>query len=284
MNTTRRQFLATSAAVVISPSLQADGEKIPLVVVVTDPLSKELSCPCVEGYAQRDYAELGKFLSRKLGMPVQVHLAETLAGALAKKTAGKADIIIGKDSVIRAHAREQKLEVTKLAALTGKDGVTTQTGWLVVPSSDPCLNTEQLKGYRILFGPASAEEKSAAAKTLLKDLNVTYTSDDKDIAATCSVCATTLLEQAKSGEKVCGVISSYAVVLLEGCGTIRKGDLRVVGKTDPVPFISAFATGSISPDLQKKIQAALLETGRDGELCKVLETKHGFVDPDAKKK
>jgi len=39
------------------------------------------------------------------------------------------------------------------------------------------------------------------------------------------------------------VISSYAQPLLEGCGTIKKGDLRVIGETDPMPFVVAFGYG-----------------------------------------
>ena len=37
-----------------------------LTVVVMDPLAAPLSCPCVEGYAQRRYEVLGEYLSRRL--------------------------------------------------------------------------------------------------------------------------------------------------------------------------------------------------------------------------
>jgi len=276
----RRQFLAASAVAIVSPLLAAD--KVPLVVIVTDPLAKDNSCPCVAGYGQRDYTQLGKHLADKLGHPVVVEFGESLDAALTKKTAGKVDIVIGKDSMIQAQAKAKQIEVTRLASLTGLDGLTTQEGWLVVPAGDPTLTADQLKGYRILFGPAAAEEKNAAPKALLKELNVTYTGEDKDIAASCSVCATKTLELSGSGEKVCGVVSSYAVPLLEGCGTIKKGDLKVIGKTDPVPFIAVFACGSVPAEIQKRIKAALLEIKSNEALCKVLETKGGFVEPDVK--
>jgi hypothetical protein len=51
-----------------------------------------------------------------------------------------------------------------------------------------------------------------------------------------------------------------------------------------VPFIAAFAAGTVNAETQKKIQAALYEVGKNESLCKVVETKDGFVDPDAKKK
>jgi ABC-type phosphate/phosphonate transport system substrate-binding protein len=279
MTPSRRQFLAASAAAMAAPLLAADKE-VPLTLLVTDPLSKELSCPCVEGYAQRDYKELAKHLTAKLGKPVVVEFGESLEAAM-KKTAGRVDVIIGKDSVIRAQSKAQKLEIVKLAGMTGKEGDLTQHGVLVVHSSDPTLSVDQLKEHKILFGPPAAEEKNAAAKALLKDLNVTYTAMEKD-AVTCSVCATQLLEYAKTGEKVVGVISSYAVPLLEGCGTVKKGDLKVIGKTDQVPFISAFVVGAVPADVQKKLQVALLEVAKDEALCKVLETKDGFVETDQK--
>lgn len=280
MKATRRQFLAASAVAISTPLIAADRE-VPFTIIVTDPLSKELSCPCVEGYAQRDYTELGKHLSTKLGKAVVVEFGESLEGALTKKTAGRVDAIIGKDSMVRFQAKAQKLEIIKLAALTGKDGAITQQGFLVVHSSDPAISADQLKDYRVLFGPPAAEEKNAAAKALLKDLNVTYTAMEKD-AASCSDCATKLLDFGKNSEKVVGVISSYAVPLLEGCGTVKKGDLKVVGKTDPVPFIAVFICASVPADVQKKLQASLLEVGKNERLCKVLETKDGFVETDEK--
>src|SRR5438045_373639 len=71
-----------------------------LVVVVMDPLAKPLSCPCVEGYAQRDYDKLGAHLSKQLGRPVKVHYSDSLVKAMKLKTSGRADVVIGKKSVV----------------------------------------------------------------------------------------------------------------------------------------------------------------------------------------
>ena len=283
---TRRHALATlTAGMVATPLLATAAEEtgVPdgaLIVVVCDPLAAPLSCPCVKGYAQRDYDKLGKFLEGKLGRPVKVVFAETLAAALQKKTGGRADVVIGKDSVVRAAAKANKLGMTHLAALTGKDGTTTQTGLVVVASADPALTADALKDYRILFGPADSDEKHAAALVLLKDLNVAV----PVVPETCVACtegATKILALHKQGVKAAAVISSYAQPLLEGCGTIKKGDLRVVGQTDPVPFVAAFVTDRVSAGDGAAIRAALLEIGHMPELCSALETKAGFVDPPA---
>ena len=141
-------------------------------MIVMDPLALPLSCPCVEGYAQRDYEKLGEYLSEKLQRKVDVVFSESLTDALQRKTGGRADLVIGKRSVVEHDAVESKLPLTPIAALTGKDGSTTQTGLIVVPAGDPAKSAADLKGYRILFGPPEAQEKNAAAAQLLKDHGV----------------------------------------------------------------------------------------------------------------
>src|SRR5579862_24028 len=83
----------------------------PLTVVVMDPLAAPLSCPCVKGYAQRDYKQLAVYLERELDRPVKVYFNESLVTALENKTAGRADIVIGKRSVVAAEAVEAELSL-----------------------------------------------------------------------------------------------------------------------------------------------------------------------------
>jgi ABC-type phosphate/phosphonate transport system substrate-binding protein len=283
----RRTFL--KAAAVVPLGLASAGAAEPakpaadaLTVVVMDPLSAKLSCPCVDGYAQRDYEKLAKHLEAKLGRPVTVVFAESLEGAL-KKSDGKADVIVGKESVVRCEAKEHKLEVTPAAALSGKDGKTTMTGLVVVAAKDPALSAADLKGYKVLFGKVSADEKHAAALALFKDLGV-ETPAKPDTCLTCSVGATSVVDAGKKGEKVACLISSYAKPLLEGCGTVQKGDLRVIGETDPVPFIVAFVSDKLPEATRTDIRKVLLGVGTEKDLCTALETKGGFVALPAKKK
>lgn len=294
-NLTRREALAASVlSLAVLPAIADDKPKekpadkpvvIPesaMVVIVTDPLSKDLSCPCVNGYGQRDYDKFGKYLEGKVGRAVAVVYSESLAGAL-KKSEGKAHVVIGKDSVIRATAPASKVEVTYLAALTGKDGKTTQTGLVCVAATDKAITPTDLKEHTIYFGNPAAEEKSAAAVKVLKEFGLELPAK-LDTCPTCSEGATKVVEETKAGKKVAAVISSYAHPLLEGCGTIKKGELRVICETDPVPFIAAFATGSLSLSDRDTVKAALLEVGKNKDLCTAIETKSGFVEPEPAKK
>ncbi len=255
----------------------------PLTLIVMDPLAAPLSCPCVQGYAQRKYEKLAAHLEKQIGRPVQVHFSESLTEALKKKSQGKADLIIGKHSVVQAQARDNHLSVESVASLTGKDGKTTQTGLVVVAASDPALTVADLKGYRIYFGTADCAEKHNAALTLLKECGVTVPAK-LDTCVACSEGAVKVIELHKSGEKAATVISSYAAPLLEGCGTIKKGDLRVIGVTDEVPFVAAFLNTSLNREERAAITRALLDVGTHPDLCTHLETKKGFVPVAGKKK
>ena len=283
---TRRTALTAiaSSPFLAANLLSAAEEKVPstsgvkeFVLLVMDPLAKELSCPCVKGYAQRDYLELASHLAKKHKRAVKTVFSESLVGALRDgKLSTGVDLIIGKRSVVEFDARASNLGVTPIGSLSGKDGVTTQQGLIVVPTKDPAKNVADLKGYRILFGPEECDEKHKAALALLKQHGV----ESPAKLETCSACsdgATKILELG-ADIRAATVISSYAAPLLEGCGTIQKGDLRVVGKTAPVAFVTAFATEKLVGKERVAITESLLELIETPKLCEALETQLGFVE------
>jgi ABC-type phosphate/phosphonate transport system substrate-binding protein len=246
-----------------------------LTLVVMDPLALPLSCPCVQGYAQRDYEKLASALETALGRKIHLVFNESLTAALRGQAQGRAHLIIGKHSVVLFDAQKNNLELTQLAMLTGKDGGTTQTGLFVVPSHDPAKTVADIEGYRIIFGPAESDEKHAAALALLKQLDVPAP-QTIETAVACDEGANLVLEL-PAGQHGAAVISSYAKPLLEGCGTVKKGDLKVIGETLPVPFVAAFATGSIKPEERQALLDALVAASSTPEMRIALETRRGFV-------
>jgi outer membrane protein assembly factor BamB/ABC-type phosphate/phosphonate transport system substrate-binding protein len=282
----RAYALAAAAASLLSTVVQAAPESPPsdgaLSMIVMDPLALPLSCPCVAGYAQRKYEVLGEYLTERLGRPVVITYAESIKNALDKESVDDVHIVIGKDSVVRSQGKELKLDVSLLARLVGKDGKTTQTGLVVVRAADPAQTISDLTGYRILFGPPSCDEKFAAARKLFDEVGIALPAEkDSEITGACSDGACMIIDW---GDKIRGaaVISSYAAPLLEGCGTIKKGDLRVVGETAPVPFVAAFATNRLNEAEQAELQKALYEAARSPGMLIALETLLGFVPEDFK--
>jgi ABC-type phosphate/phosphonate transport system substrate-binding protein len=252
----------------------------PLVVVVMDPLSDKLACDCVAGFAQRKYEVLGQHLQRQLGCKVEVYWGESIEMALKDENAKRtsplvADLVIGKHSVVVAESKAKSLGLEPLAQLSGQDGKTTQTGLVVVRTADPAILVDDLLGYRIIFGPADCDEKHAAPRQLLVEAEVELPKE-LDVANSCSVAAQKMLDCPKD-EKVAAIISSYAVPLLEGCGTIEKGAMRVIGESDPVPFISAFIRDKTAEPRRAKIMASLTAVANDSALKQALETRDGFV-------
>ncbi|MCA9094215.1 MAG: PQQ-binding-like beta-propeller repeat protein [Planctomycetaceae bacterium] len=254
-----------------------------LALIVMDPLAAELACPCVKGYAQRNYHKLAELLSQEIGRPIEVFFAETLKGATEKKSSGRADIIIGKSSVVKHGAGQLKMDIEQVGSLTGQDGETTQTGLFVVPFADPALEVADLKEYRIIYGPPDCDEKYKVALEMARQSGL-IPAESPETSEACSDGANLVLQIKAEGGKAATVISSYAKPLLEGCGTINKGDLRVIGETRPVPFVTAFVNKKVAPELQQMIKGTLLKIGSDPAMCKALETKRGFVPPQPDKK
>ena len=269
----RCAFAATAFAMFCGAAVSRSAdEPRALSLIVMDPLAAPLSCPCVKGYAQRDYQKLADYLSRKLDRPVQVAFAESLAKGL-EKNGGHADLIIGKRSVVLSDAQRAGLQIEPLAALEDKDGNLNQCGLLVVRSDSPARTPADVKGFRLILGPADCDEKHAAARELLTQHGIELP-EQVETSVACSDGATIVVEAGPTGN-VATVISSYAKPLLEGCGTIKKGDLRVIGETKPVPFIVAFAAADL-PDLTQ-LKEALLATQREPLIRLALESKRGFV-------
>ena len=270
---------------VLSPAAERalpGAEKVDrtLGLVVMDPLAAPLTCACVAGYAQRKYERLAEYLERQTGRSVQLVFGESLESALRGHDQLPVDVIIGKDSVVRADAKAAGLKVTARASLTGKDGLTTQTGLFVVPTKDPAHKVNDLAGYRIFFGPPACAEKYAAAVELLKANRIPLPKP-METSAACSDGACRILELG-AGVRSAAVISSYAQPLLEGCGTIKKGELRVIGETQPVPFVAAFFTNRLSRKERRQVESALLAVGQDQTLCAALESLIGFIPLAAK--
>ena len=190
---------------IVQTCVATDSGKSELTLVVMDPLAGPLACDCVQGYAQRKYEKLGFFLSKKLGRKVSVVWGESLKAAL-EESKGRVDMIVGKHSVVLSDAMANQVDIRPLAQLTDQSESVHQTGMFVVRSDDPAQSVNDLKGYRILFGPADCEEKSSAMLALLKEHSIPAP-DPVETAPSCSTEAVMLMEM-PADAKAAAVISS----------------------------------------------------------------------------
>lgn len=245
-----------------------------LTLLVMDPLAEPLSCACVPGFGQRQYDRLAKFLSAELERPVDVVFEESLG--LGKKRARKRiDFIIGKRSMVEFDAKREKTQIRRMAQLTDRDGKTTVQGAFVVKRDSSIRNLDDLKGRKLLFGPkADAETNAAAVQTLAQAKLEKLTTE---IAGSIEAGVYAVSD----GEADATVITDYLPPLLEGCGKIAKGELRIIATTKPIPFVEVFAAEHITADEEQPVRKALERVRRNADLLKVLESKKGFLLVDA---
>ncbi len=272
---------ALFAALAINSGIPAIAKERPtLTILVMDPLALPLSCPCVKGHAQRLYDKLGLNLEKQLGQPVKVLFSDDLGKGLRSETKD-IDVIIGKQSVVRFDAKIAELAVRPVMMLSGKDGKTSVTGLIVVRKDDAAKRLADLKGYTVLFGPPDCDEKFKAAGAALLKAGIELPAKIE----TRPGCSDSVVEMLEHPERpIAAVISSYAAALLEGCGTIEKGSIRVIGETEPVPFVTVFFTARIDEDRSREICRALASIRDQSDLMTAMETSVGFVAmPDEKK-
>jgi outer membrane protein assembly factor BamB len=272
----RLGFALLTACLVISSAFAAPPAPSakPLLLVVMDPLAKELACACVKGQGQRDYRKLAALLESTLKHKVAIEFTDDLADTLSLADAGPEVIVVGDRSHVAHAAVAAKLPVQPVAELTDPDGQTTLPAAFVVQARDPAKELKDLRGRRVLYGVPAADGKHAAALAALRAAGVEPAANSAT-RANYSEAALDVLDSSDTPAPV-GVIPAYGPALLVGCGSVRAGELRVVGRSEPVPFITVFVADAIAAAKREKILQALLAVARDAKLLQALESKDGF--------
>ncbi len=256
------------AAIILGSALGAAAfaEEKPLTFVVLDPLALKNACPCVLGHAQRDYETFSKRLAAAFGRPVEVRY-----GSAVPDKDKPFELIIGKQSVIEKQAAAVGLKLKMAARLTDKRGSTFFHGVFVVRSNDTAKALADLKGRTVVFGPEDCAEKNSAAIEALKQAGVT-TPANLMTRETCAQAGVAVAEFKADA----AVISSYALPLLEGCKEITKGELKVIGRTADVPFITIYVSDRFPDALRPALDRALLAVAKDEAFRDAMESADGF--------
>jgi outer membrane protein assembly factor BamB/ABC-type phosphate/phosphonate transport system substrate-binding protein len=252
-------------------------------LIVLDPLSKELACACVKGYGQRDYRKLASRLESALKSRVSVEFSDDLAESLASASNGPTQrvIVIGPQSLVAHGANKAGLRARPICALTDTVGETTLTGLIVARANDSARELKDITGRRVFFGLARVEDLFAAATNSLRDAGVELPAEP-EMRPSYNDAALDVLDSQASPAPV-AVIPNYALPLLEGCGSIKPGDLKVLGKTKPVPFIVVFLSDSFSAEAEAAILKSLVGLKSNAKLLKTMESRNGFKPLESQK-
>lgn len=251
----------------------------PLLLLVADPLARELACACVPGFGQRDYRRLARHLEGALACRVTIEFADDVADALGRLPAGPDLLVIGERSVTAKAAATAGRSLQPLAELTGLDGTATVSAVVTARRDDPIASLVGLAGRTILVGLSGADTAQAAfAAALAKEaLNPTPQILQRGSDAKVGL---DVLDSTATPPPV-AVMPEYVLRLLEGCGSITPGSLKVIARTAPQPFVTAFTDPAMTPERVAGLREALL--GLDDALRQALESRDGFrpADPTA---
>ncbi len=254
----------------------AAGRPEPLQIVITDPLCDPLAEDTLKAHVQRDYGPLAPFLEAKLGRPVKLLYSNDLRDTL-QENRENVDLIIGKASTVSFGAVEANEPIRPLARLIDSEGGSHLFGLFIVRADDPAKTLGDLADHRILFGPPCDSERRSAALAALATQGVVAV-PPLQTAASCREAALAVAQRNADA----AAISSYLLASLEGDEAVGKGTLRVVGRTTPLPSITAFATSQVDRAAEQPILHALLAVKEQPDLLQRLNSKTGFVGLDTK--
>src|SRR5258707_4466774 len=246
----------------------------PVLLVVMDPLAKELACACVKGYAQRDYRKLAARLEKAIKQRVNIEFSDDLAESMSGVSLAREVIVIGDQSLVANGAKKARLKCHPVCELTGPDGSTTLNASFIARSDDAANALKDIGGRKIFMGLAEADEKHRAALAALRAAGLEPPALAEQ-RASYSDAALDLVDSKLSPPAV-AVIPGYALRLLEGCGSVKPGALKVLGKAQPVPFITGFVADTIPAEKQDKILQTMLGMNGDAKLLKAMESRDGF--------
>src|SRR5436190_11013654 len=88
----------------------ADTEPQPIMLMVLDPLAKELACACVKDYGQRDYRKLAARLEKAISQRVSVEFSDDLAESMKLVAPGSELIVVGDQSLVAHGAKQAALK------------------------------------------------------------------------------------------------------------------------------------------------------------------------------
>src|SRR3954467_3697649 len=107
-----------------------------ILLIVADPLARELACACVKGYGQRDYRKLAAHLESSLKQHVAIEFSDDVAETLAAIAPSRDILVIGDNSLVAHSLKKAALKSHALCELTDTEGAATHTASIIVRSDD----------------------------------------------------------------------------------------------------------------------------------------------------
>ncbi|MFB8141233.1 phosphate/phosphite/phosphonate ABC transporter substrate-binding protein [Streptomyces parvus] len=255
-----------SSAAKESASEKADKDPDQLVfVAIPDEESTTL---------QQRFKPLIDLLEKETEKKVVIQAATDYAAVIEGQRAGKVDIAQhGPLSYVVARASGVKL--TPIGAQVTKRGEDPgYQSYGIVKKDSAIKNLKEFAGQKVCFADPNSTSGYLYPKAALRKVGIDNTKDITEVMAGGQDASVLSVDK---GQCDAGFAAEAMVdTLLPGKGSIKKGDLRVVWKSDMIPGSPVTVSDDLSPALRKKITDAFVEKANEDYL-----RAHGFCTGDA---
>lgn len=198
-------------------------------------------------------------LSEKLGIPVESFKATSYNAAIEAMKNGKADYaLFGPFSYIVA---KDRANVEPIAEITMPAMADQPASVIVVPKDSPIQTVADLKGKTFGFvDPVSTTGYLLPKATIVKELGIDPKELDNGFFKDVQFAGghdKAILGVARGQYDAAGT-AAMMVSMMESKGLIKKGSLRVIAASDPLPGTAIGIRGDLPEDLKAKVKDFLL--------------------------
>lgn len=222
-------------------------------------------------------------LSEKLGIPVESFKATSYNAAIEAMKNGKADFaLFGPFSYIVA---KDRANVEAIAEVTMPAMADQPASVIVVPKDSPIKSVADLKGKTFGFvDPVSTSGYLLPKATIVKELGINPKELDNGFFKDVQFAGghdKAILGVARGQYDAAGT-AAVMVSLMESKGLIKKGSLRVIAASDPLPGTAIGIRSNLPDDLKAKVKEFLLSYDNPDFLQQLIGGMAGgkFVETD----
>ena len=205
--------------------------------------------------AAMKYGNLTKLLQKRTGRQVKFVKSTNYNAVIEGMVSGRIDVAeFGPLSYVLA--KHNGAKITPVVSLAPKNAPATYFSYGLVPKGSPVTGVAGFRGKKVCFVDPSSTSGYLFPTAQLKKSGL---NPQKDITPIFAGGHDTSALSVKSGKCDVGFADSMMVdQILPGKGAIKKGDLKVVWKSTPIPNDPLTVRDDLPADVRKKIGDALV--------------------------
>ncbi|HEY3681774.1 MAG TPA: phosphate/phosphite/phosphonate ABC transporter substrate-binding protein [Streptosporangiaceae bacterium] len=212
------------------------------------------------------YDTLTKLLEKRTGEKVTFVKSTNYNAVIEGMVSGKIDVAeFGPLSYVLA--RHNGAKVTPVASLAPKNAPATYYSYGLVPKGSPVTSLSQFTGKTVCYVDPSSTSGYLFPTAALKGVGI---DSQKDVKPVFAGGHDTSALSIKSGKCDVGFADSTMVdQILPGKGALKKGDLKVIWRSTPIPNDPLTVRDALPAGVRKKITDALVHDANKPSLVKL---------------